>query len=99
MRHACHAFQVEVKSSGRKWKSVKNRNPTRDARAARTHDFAAQKPTSKIERSRRGRCAVLQRPSKKLDSRGTLQTALRFIFMVATTWDEQLSLRSSGKGA
>jgi hypothetical protein len=23
MRHACHAFQVEVKSSGRKWKSVK----------------------------------------------------------------------------
>jgi hypothetical protein len=23
MRHACRAFQVEVKSSGRKWKSVK----------------------------------------------------------------------------
>jgi hypothetical protein len=28
-----------------------------------------------------------------------LQTAFRFIFMVATTWDEKLSLRSSGKGA
>jgi hypothetical protein len=23
MRHACRAFQVEVKNSGRKWKSVK----------------------------------------------------------------------------
>ncbi len=23
MRHACRAFQVEIKSSGRKWKSVR----------------------------------------------------------------------------
>ena len=76
-----------------------NRNPPRDTRAPATHEFAAQQPRSKIERSRRGRCAVLQRPRKKIDSRGTLQTAFRFIFMVATTWDEKLSLRSSGKGA
>ena len=72
-----------------------NRDPLR---APRTHELAAQEPRSKIERSRRGRCVVFQRPSKKIDSRGTLQTTFRFTFMVATTWREMLSLRSSGKG-
>ena len=96
MHRASRAFQVEVKSSGHKWKSVKTEiRPGPPG----THEFAAQKPGSKIERSRRGRCAVLQKPSKKIDSTGTLQTTFRFTFVVATTWDEKLSSRSSGKGA
>jgi hypothetical protein len=86
-----------------------NRNPPRDAGAPEsTHEFAAQKPGSNIERSRRGRRAVLQRPSKKIDSRDAFLEHYKPRFVspssmlnkgvFATTWDEKLSSRSSGKG-